>query len=848
MNMSLTLPDFTPTTQALLFAVLVGGAVLILAGLSMNNPLLWKMGIRNILRHRAQTLMMLCGLLLSSIFLTVSFGLQDSFSHSVAADRLTKVGDVDEAVTGTFTQDQLNSALTHIRQQAAVRAATAIYLQPLGANFSSQRTGITRNNQYIMAVPPDFDQVYGALRDSQGRAVSLAGLRPNEVLLSHSAAKSLDIKPGDQLKITLNGSNEMLEATVRAVLANDPVVTDGELAFDGSYPELILPLATFQQFSLQALHQSLLPNTICIRNVGPGAMSDRQDSQAVLSFLEGFFHTSLDTRSSIPTPFDSTVIHPLKPTQIEDASWSPIAGKGDFTTTSAARQFDLLLPVLTGLLASASLLLLVLLCLLLAADRRVELGIARAVGLQRHHLVETLLIECCGYSLLAAVPGVLLGMGVLGLDLLTLSNVPALNFTSSADIPLHLWISWQNVLSVLCLGLLAMLAATCLSAIWISHTNIVTAIRNLDDLPARAKLKELVRELTSAPALARRGGASLRLLWELFARGPPCLLIGYLFLRQGQNLGIDWLQHLGVAALIAGAGLLLTWLSSALKLPAAFSRWLGGTLIGLAWLVYGLQAGAGMILLVFTSTTISQLQASFQDLLLSLLFSLLLPLIGMVVLVMSNSDGLASALHLIIRRMRGLAPVSRPSMAYPLTFRFRTGVAVSLLSLALFLVMLVITNNLGLGQQTTGAAGRSDAQLTAAQNAYTTSITRFLVAYLLIGVLFSVLSIGVIASRAVIERRQQIGMLRALGFSRVLVRRSFLLEASFIVTLSLVIGTTLAWWLVSQVAYATSRAFFVPVLPALCLLLGCYLVSFICTFIPAQRASGILPAEALRYE
>ena len=841
MNMSLTLSGFTPTTQALLLAVLVGGALLVLVGLSINNPLLWRMGVRNIRRHRAQTLIMLCGLMLFSAFLTASFGLQDSFSHSVVVDRLTKVGDVDESVTGPFTQDQVQSALTQIRQQAAVQAATAVYFNPLAAKFHAQRAGITRTNQYILAAPPDFDRVYGALRDSQGHPVSITDLRPDEVLLSHSAATSLDIKPGDRLQITLNGQNATFDATVRAILSNDPVVTGGELAVDASYPEMIFPLATLQQFSLQSAHRPLPPNTICIKNVGPGK------SQAVLSFLERFFHTPTDTRAATPAQFESTTIHPLKPGRTEDDSWNPVAGKGDFIASSAARQFDLLLPVFTGLLASAGILLLVLLCLFLAADRRVELGIARAVGLQRHHLTQTLLIECCGYSLLAAVPGVLLGMGILGLELLAFSNLPALSFRSAAEMPLSLWISWQSVLTVICLGVLTTLVATYLSAIRIGYSSIVTAIRNLDDLPRQTNLKELLGELTTAPTMTRRGVAGLSLLWALLVRGPLCLLVGILALRLGQGLSTDWLGYLAIVVLIGGAGLLLIWLSSIFRLPASLGRWLGGTLIGLGWLVYGLQAGARMILLVFTTMVLPD-QIEFSDLLLSLLLSMLVPLIGMVVLVMTNSDSLATALHLIIRQVRGLAPISRPSMAYPLTFRFRTGVATSLLSLVLFLVILVMTNNLGIGQQAADTSQQSAVQLMATQNAYTTSITRFLVAYLIIGVVFGALIIGVIASRAVVERRQQIGMLRALGFSRALVRRSFLLETSFVVILSLVIGTTLAWWLVSEIAHATSKGFAIPVLPTLGILLGCCLVSFVCTVVPAQRASGILPAEALRYE
>ncbi|WP_236038534.1 ABC transporter permease [Ktedonobacter robiniae] len=760
------------------------------------------------------------------------------------ADRLLKVGDVDESVSSHFTQAQIDSALTQIRQQAGVQAATAVYLRPLGVDFRVQRTGTLQTNQYILGVPPDFEHTYGSLHNSQGQTVSSASLRSGEVLLSRSVARSLDIKPGDHIQLTMHGQNGTLNALVRDILSNDPVMTGGELAANGSYPEILLPLEMLQQFSLHSTHQSLPPNLICIKNVGgPGS------SQAVLTFLERYFHTPTDTHGRLPVTFNSTIIHPLNPKFVEYTGGNPVANKGDFLTTSAGRQVDLFLPVCTGLLISMGLLLLVLLCLFLAADRRMELGMARAIGLQRHHLVQALLIECCGYSLLAVVPGVLLGLGALKLELLTLSTLPSLSFTSSAGFPLQLWINWQSVLMVLCVGVLTTLIMTWLTGIWISHGNIVTTIRNLDDPHRQVSLKDLLSELKTAPALTRRGVILLRLLRAFFMRGPLCLLVGYLVLRLGQILVVGWLEQLGVGVLIGGGGLFLTWLSTVFRFPVALARWLGRMLVGLGWLLYGLQTGAGTLLFVFSTTLPPSGQLNNEELLLGLLFSLLMPLIGLVVLVLSNSDGLANALHMLLRQVPALAPISRTSLSYPLTFRFRTGVAVSLLSLVLFLVMLIMTNNFGIGQQLVDtSSSSSDALFIAAQNAYTMSITRFLISYLVIGILFGAVSIGVIAIRAVAERRQQIGMLRALGFSRILVRRSFLLETSFIVTLSLLIGTTLTWWLVSQIAYATSKDFSVPLLPTLDLLLGCYLVSFVCTVVPAQQASGIIPAEALRYE
>jgi ABC-type antimicrobial peptide transport system permease subunit len=133
-------------------------------------------------------------------------------------------------------------------------------------------------------------------------------------------------------------------------------------------------------------------------------------------------------------------------------------------------------------------------------------------------------------------------------------------------------------------------------------------------------------------------------------------------------------------------------------------------------------------------------------------------------------------------------------------------------------------------------------------DAYTASLTLFLTSYLAMGLLFGAFSIGVITSRAVVERRQQIGMLRALGFSRRLVQRAFLLEASFVITLSLLAGSLLAWWVAYRVTSLAAQAFPFPLGTVVLLLLSSYLIALMCTALPARRASRIPPAEALRYE
>src|SRR5690606_26321405 len=61
-----------------------------------------------------------------------------------------------------------------------------------------------------------------------------------------------------------------------------------------------------------------------------------------------------------------------------------------------------------------------------------------------------------------------------------------------------------------------------------------------------------------------------------------------------------------------------------------------------------------------------------------------------------------------------------------------------------------------------------------------------------LGLLVGIAALGVISFRAVVERRQQIGMLRAIGFKRNMVAASFLIESMVTAALGVLTGVVLA--------------------------------------------------------
>jgi putative ABC transport system permease protein len=132
-------------------------------------------------------------------------------------------------------------------------------------------------------------------------------------------------------------------------------------------------------------------------------------------------------------------------------------------------------------------------------------------------------------------------------------------------------------------------------------------------------------------------------------------------------------------------------------------------------------------------------------------------------------------------------------------------------------------------------------------------LNNVLQAFMALGLVVGIAALGVIATRSVVERRQQIGMLRAIGFQRGMIRASFLLESSVVALLGtllgVVLGIILAYNLVESMARNDpSMVFTVPWAQVGCIVALTYLASLVTTYLPAWQASRVYPAEALRYE
>ncbi len=141
----------------------------------------------------------------------------------------------------------------------------------------------------------------------------------------------------------------------------------------------------------------------------------------------------------------------------------------------------------------------------------------------------------------------------------------------------------------------------------------------------------------------------------------------------------------------------------------------------------------------------------------------------------------------------------------------------------------------------------------ATQTGVSSGITTLLQGFTALGLIVGIAALGVIATRSVVERRQQIRVLRAIGYKRRMVQASFLLESSFVSIAGTVLGVALGLLLAGQIEASITKTdpsmrAIVPWARIGGIVLLAYLASLLTTYLPARQAARVAPAEALRYE
>ena len=136
----------------------------------------------------------------------------------------------------------------------------------------------------------------------------------------------------------------------------------------------------------------------------------------------------------------------------------------------------------------AGLLLLVNLFVMLAAERKPELGMARAIGMKRSALVGAFATEGFLYALTASLLGTLAGVG-LGRALVSLSQRAFSSEHNKLD--LYFTVKAGSLAQAFVVSFAVAVLAIVIMSVRVSRLNIIRAIRDIAEPPARRRRRSL---------------------------------------------------------------------------------------------------------------------------------------------------------------------------------------------------------------------------------------------------------------------------------------------------------------------------------------------------------------------
>jgi putative ABC transport system permease protein len=746
--------------------------------LALRDPTMTKLGLRNIRRRKGQTVLIVIGVMLSTLIASAALGTGDTISFSIRNQALEGLGLIDEIVvysragsddsfasSSYFTSerfDEMRTQLADLRIDGLVAqlAETAPAINP--------RTSLSEGSMRVVGIDPALAQGFGDLTSLSGKKVRLADLSDDQAYLNETAAEELEAVAGDEVQIIVDGAPTPFSVK--------EIVKKGGLA--GRDSTLIVALARAQAiFGRQGQ-----VNLIVVSNDGDeltGAdvsddvteklrviFSDRAvvsqikellNDGAVLDALEEEEEAASESlgsdlaslRSELQSDevsdrligllgdndVNELLMEVLEREELNDIEREAVtlfANRTEFSVFdikrrlldaadeagSATTSFFLIMSMFSIMVG---VLLIFLIFVMLAAARRSEMGMARAVGAKRGHLVKMFVFEGTTYSVASAALGVLLGLAVSAL-LVALVNRSLSVFEADFELTRHFEV--RSAIVAYCLGMIVTLATISFSAYRVSRLNIVVAIRGLPDalLPSRepplrartigvlrAVLRPAILVFLAIRSLVHLGFAgffrnlALAVLWSvppvlfvgilvaLFRFVWPYLLRGWLTFLLGALLSVANIQLWerdsyfggGVSLMVVGVGLMLRTALKYTQLRAGQRDRVAFTFTGVVLLAFWALPPD-----TFQSIT-GNLKGDFDVMFVAGIAMVM----AAVWTVMYNADLLVKALSLLTGRVGKLRPVLVTAVAYPMSAKFRTGLTLAIFALVIFtlVVMSVLT-------------------------------------------------------------------------------------------------------------------------------------------------------------
>ena len=512
-----------------------------------RHQLIKRVSARNFIRRKGSTVLVIVGSMVGTALIAGSLIIGDTSSRLYDDAAYRYLGEIDQTVSlpspqstesAYFGRRELADRLTVERLNARAREADGQALVD-GAMFAVQEQAPVRKvdpttGQVILVEPrvtvTAFDWSQLGVFGSQPPSLTRPG--KGQVIVSPGLARNLELEPGDSIEIAEEGGAQRF--VVRSVedLRGMSGFWSIFLEVEG-IPEAMLMLledgqAVFANGSDQV-------NAVFVSNTG-GVTDGYQHSTAVGEAIAALLKDAGGAADFQIRPVKSEVLD--QPFPIGDT----------FLTFS-------LFVVVAGVMLMLNI------YAMLAEERHSEMGVMRALGMQRDHLVWMFLYEAVLYSLGAALLGLIVGLGLAWLVVLGINEF-IVTGAASSEVRMVFTVEPASLLVAAIAGMAVTLLTVLYTSLRISRFNIVSAIRDLPE-PSTVRRRGWTAVL---PVLLVLFGIALT-VWAITADDGFSYILGPTF----AILGLAFLLHRrfhGRAVLSAAYLALIAFSQFAIFIPA----------------------------------------------------------------------------------------------------------------------------------------------------------------------------------------------------------------------------------------------------------------------------------------
>ncbi len=620
----------------------------------LRNRITLRMALRNFGRRKTNMALVIAGLMIGTAMISGSLVTGDTLTELFTRGAYFGYGHADEVVyaRNSTTFGFQGSAYQYLGYNVYLSLSTSLFGGPSAGqdvagitpeiietvSIYDTNKGIVQAGSALIGSYANASSVLGNFYSTSGSMIP-SNFRDNEAVLNDKAARDLNATVGDAVTIYPGQrlTTQHMNLTIVGI-----AVSDARASFTGG-DDVFVTLNAAQEFTG---HPNSV-NYIAITNIGGlrGALPYSQTvGLAANQTLNSLYPVTSGTGAGCKSDPSQVVTPPSIPCAFAQKKLAVD------NATAGAKNLSSFFLILSSFAILAGVVLILNIFVMLAEERKSEMGMARAVGMRRGQLTRLFLFEGSLYSAGASLVGVLVGIGVAYGILYAIGNIFTSFFSgvNESQVLSSFTISPESLFTAFTAGVLITYLTILLTSWRISKLNIIRAIRSIPEPPSGKRTYTL-----------------------LLVAGFAMAIVGVILFEASFAAKSALEALVGPSLVIFGAGLVL---SKFLRNRYAFT--LSGLVLLVYWAVPSLSLDSPLVSKysfgaeVFIVAGVTMVVAS-------------------VIVVMYNSDVPLKALRYVLRGRRTLTAIFKIALSYPENKRFRTAATVAMFALVLFTVSAV---------------------------------------------------------------------------------------------------------------------------------------------------------------